>query len=480
MTGGSDDGGAAAVRDLIEQLRRHPGQHSSPAMSPCSPPGSAWPGYSSTTAAASCSGSSEVEGSTRRRSSSAPSPTSTRRCSFTVLAGITEFFGGIAVGVGIFGRIAAVSLLGDMVMAMATVTWGNGIVYHYAPGGGYQLNVALASLAVVIALMGTGRLSLDEAGRLLVTRHSAPKDPPVTCQPDGPIRLIARSASTTPAPAHVEPPRLPPRRLRTARAEREPPPPRSPAPGARLGPAVRPAKPPCWLGWLAVAAVSRIPRSGGRPHLGGAPPCGPLRGPGAPRAGHPTSRPLRSAGRPVQPGGFSRSRAGGVLLPGAVRADPRAGGPRPLPRGGGDQRCSPDHHGRLPLASLRSPGRLVGGGGARSLLLLPSGRHACENRGIPTCSRARGALRGAVGRRDDWLIRRRASGPWSLAPLRSRRISPPQVSWSSCRLILAAWMAQICTGRRARAPSNPAGRWLGPPGMLRAALALWAHLARAS
>jgi putative oxidoreductase len=99
---------------------------------------------------------------------------------FTIMAGITEFFGGIAIGVGVFGRLAAVGLVGDMVIAMITVTWGNGISTTTASGGNYQINVALASMAVVIALLGTGRFSLDEGARLLLTRHSAPKGPPVT------------------------------------------------------------------------------------------------------------------------------------------------------------------------------------------------------------------------------------------------------------------------------------------------------------
>ena len=83
---------------------------------------------------------------------------------FTVVAGITEFFGAVAVGLGIFGRIAAVGLTIDMIMAMITVTWGNGIVSN-APGGGYQLNVVLITLAIVVALLGTGRFSLDAALR---------------------------------------------------------------------------------------------------------------------------------------------------------------------------------------------------------------------------------------------------------------------------------------------------------------------------
>jgi putative oxidoreductase len=79
---------------------------------------------------------------------------------FAVLNGIIEFFGGIAVGLGIFGRLAALALVGDMAVAMATVTWHNGIVSN-AAGSGYELNVALGALAWVVALMGTGRFSLD-------------------------------------------------------------------------------------------------------------------------------------------------------------------------------------------------------------------------------------------------------------------------------------------------------------------------------
>jgi putative oxidoreductase len=87
---------------------------------------------------------------------------------FAVLGGIIEFFGGIAVGLGIFGRLAAAGLFGDMVMAMITVTFGNGVI---GPGGsGYELNLALAALALIIFLLGTGRFSLDVALRKLLRR----------------------------------------------------------------------------------------------------------------------------------------------------------------------------------------------------------------------------------------------------------------------------------------------------------------------
>ena len=81
---------------------------------------------------------------------------------FAVLGGIIECFGGAAVGLGIFGRLAAAGLVGDMVIAMITVTFGHGIIGN-ANGSGYELNIALAALALVVAILGTGRLSLDAA-----------------------------------------------------------------------------------------------------------------------------------------------------------------------------------------------------------------------------------------------------------------------------------------------------------------------------
>ena len=79
---------------------------------------------------------------------------------FAVLSGIIEFFGGVAVGVGFLGRLAALGLVGDMVIATVTVTWRNGIVSN-AAGSGYEINLALAALALVIVILGTGRFSLD-------------------------------------------------------------------------------------------------------------------------------------------------------------------------------------------------------------------------------------------------------------------------------------------------------------------------------
>jgi len=79
---------------------------------------------------------------------------------FAVLAGITEFGGGIAMALGLCTRLAGIALFADMVLAMITVTWATGINSTTAPPG-YQLNLAVAVLALAAALLGAGRVSVD-------------------------------------------------------------------------------------------------------------------------------------------------------------------------------------------------------------------------------------------------------------------------------------------------------------------------------
>ncbi len=79
---------------------------------------------------------------------------------FAVLGGIIEFGSGVALALGLCSRLAGVALFGDQVMAMITVTWATGI-NSAAPPPGYQLNMALAVLALVVAVFGSGRFSLD-------------------------------------------------------------------------------------------------------------------------------------------------------------------------------------------------------------------------------------------------------------------------------------------------------------------------------
>jgi putative oxidoreductase len=79
---------------------------------------------------------------------------------FAVLGGVIEFFGGIALAVGLLSRLAGAGIFVDMMMAIITVTWANGINATTGKSG-YELNLALGFLALVIAVFGAGRFSID-------------------------------------------------------------------------------------------------------------------------------------------------------------------------------------------------------------------------------------------------------------------------------------------------------------------------------
>jgi putative oxidoreductase len=79
---------------------------------------------------------------------------------FAVLGGVIEFGGAIALALGVGSRLAGLALFGDQVMAMITVTWANGINSETLTPG-YEFNVALAVMALVIVFLGPGRVSVD-------------------------------------------------------------------------------------------------------------------------------------------------------------------------------------------------------------------------------------------------------------------------------------------------------------------------------
>jgi putative oxidoreductase len=93
---------------------------------------------------------------------------------FAILGGVVEFGGGIAVALGLGTRLAGLALFGDMVMAMITVTWATGINSQTSPPG-YQLNLALGVLALVIAVCGGGRFSVDALAERRIVAMEAPR-----------------------------------------------------------------------------------------------------------------------------------------------------------------------------------------------------------------------------------------------------------------------------------------------------------------
>jgi len=75
-----------------------------------------------------------------------------------LLAGSAEFFGGLALIVGLLVRPAAVVLAFTMLVAIFSVHVGNGL---FMSNNGYEFGLALLAAAVSLTISGGGRASLD-------------------------------------------------------------------------------------------------------------------------------------------------------------------------------------------------------------------------------------------------------------------------------------------------------------------------------
>jgi uncharacterized membrane protein YphA (DoxX/SURF4 family) len=107
---------------------------------------------------------------------------------FTYVDGLTQFVGGILIAVGVFGRLAGFALAGDMIGAMVTITFAQGLAGPH--GLGYQLNLALIIPSLVLAFLGTGRISLDELIHHLIKKREV--HPP---QPDAVATRLERATT---------------------------------------------------------------------------------------------------------------------------------------------------------------------------------------------------------------------------------------------------------------------------------------------
>lgn len=83
----------------------------------------------------------------------------------TVLAGLTECFGGLAVLVGFLSRPAALGLAIVMLVAISKVHWSNGFFLNFSlqpgKGHGFEFNLALIAMAAAVMVGGGGAFSLD-------------------------------------------------------------------------------------------------------------------------------------------------------------------------------------------------------------------------------------------------------------------------------------------------------------------------------
>lgn len=80
------------------------------------------------------------------------------------LAGAAEFFGGLALIVGLLVRPAAAVLAFAMLIAIFSVHIGNGL---FMSNNGYEFGLALLAVSVSLLFSGAGRASIDQ----LIARH---------------------------------------------------------------------------------------------------------------------------------------------------------------------------------------------------------------------------------------------------------------------------------------------------------------------
>ncbi|HVT50770.1 MAG TPA: DoxX family protein [Dongiaceae bacterium] len=78
--------------------------------------------------------------------------------SFAVLAGSIEFFGGLALALGLLTRPVAALVFGMMVVAVVQVHLPNG---YFWTDGGFEYPLLWAILALSYVVKGGGRYSLD-------------------------------------------------------------------------------------------------------------------------------------------------------------------------------------------------------------------------------------------------------------------------------------------------------------------------------
>ncbi len=76
---------------------------------------------------------------------------------FAVLAGLVEFFGGLALVLGLLTRPAALAVT-VLLGVTLTVHWGNG---YFWTNGGVEYPLLWALMAISILLQGGGALSVD-------------------------------------------------------------------------------------------------------------------------------------------------------------------------------------------------------------------------------------------------------------------------------------------------------------------------------
>src|SRR5437016_14365987 len=84
--------------------------------------------------------------------------------SFAFLAICSQFIGGLMLILGLAGRVAALTIICTMAVAVVKVHWQFGVFMNWfgtQKGEGFEYHLLAITIGVVIALRGSGALSLD-------------------------------------------------------------------------------------------------------------------------------------------------------------------------------------------------------------------------------------------------------------------------------------------------------------------------------
>lgn len=75
-----------------------------------------------------------------------------------LLAGSSEFFGGLFILLGLLTRLSSVALAFTMIVAIFSVHFANGL---FMSNNGYEFGLALLAASISLAISGGGKLALD-------------------------------------------------------------------------------------------------------------------------------------------------------------------------------------------------------------------------------------------------------------------------------------------------------------------------------
>lgn len=76
-----------------------------------------------------------------------------------LLAGSAEFFGGLALAIGLLTRPAAIVTAFTMLVAIFAVHFDNGL---FMSNNGYEYGLVLLVVSIALAIQGAGNLSVDK------------------------------------------------------------------------------------------------------------------------------------------------------------------------------------------------------------------------------------------------------------------------------------------------------------------------------